>query len=103
MPWEQDARRSPTTHRPATSETAAPWPFKSRRATLSDLTPATAADLGACPECGEALRAFALRGTLGFRLVELGDMPHSLPRAVAVADPDLRPGRSATVSDPHMR
>jgi hypothetical protein len=56
------------------------------------VTPATAADLGACPECGETLRAFAPRATLGFRLVELGDIPHSLPRAVAVAIPISDPG-----------
>jgi hypothetical protein len=49
------------------------------------VTPATAADLGVCPECGDPLGAFVLRETLGFRLVELGDMPHSLPRAVARA------------------
>ena len=55
-------------------------------------TPAAAAHLGACPDCGEPLRASSLRGTVGFRIVTLEDVPHSLPQAVAVSIPIPDPG-----------
>jgi hypothetical protein len=54
-------------------------------------TPAAAAHLVACPECGEPPRASSLQGTVGFRIFRLEDVPHSLPQAVAVSIPI--PGR----------
>ena len=51
-------------------------------------TPADAAYLVACPECGEQLqRPAGLEGVVGFRLFRLEDSPHSLPEAVAVSIP----------------
>ncbi len=50
-------------------------------------TPAAAAHLGACPDCGEPPRAASLEGTVGFRIVKLEDVAHSLPQAVAVSIP----------------
>lgn len=57
-------------------------------------TPAAAAYLDACPECGERLRASSLRGTVGFRLLRLEDVPHPLPRAVAASIPVPEPDRA---------
>jgi hypothetical protein len=51
-------------------------------------TPAAAAHLAACPQCGGAPQPMAgLEGVLGFRLFRLEDVPHSLPEAVAVSIP----------------
>jgi hypothetical protein len=51
-------------------------------------TPAAAAHLMACPECGKPPRALdGLAGAVGFRLFRLEDVPHSLPEAVAVSMP----------------
>jgi hypothetical protein len=50
-------------------------------------TPAVAAYLAACPECGEPLRASSLRGAVGFRIFRVEDVPRPLPRAVAVSVP----------------
>jgi hypothetical protein len=60
-------------------------------------TPAVAAHLVACPECGELPQPAASgQELLGFRLVKLGDVPTPLPQAIAAAlalpDPDR--GRS---------
>jgi hypothetical protein len=60
-------------------------------------TPAAAAHLPACPECGEPLQLLSgLEGAVGFRLFRLDDSLHSLPEAVAVAmpTPDPRPAQS---------
>jgi hypothetical protein len=55
-------------------------------------TPAAAAYLVACPECGEPPKALAsLEGVVGFRLFRW-DVPHSLPEAVAVSIPIPDPG-----------
>ena len=58
-------------------------------------TPAAAAHLGACPDCGEPMRAASLKGTFGFRIVRLEDVPHAPSQARGV-DPRSRPDRSAT-------
>jgi hypothetical protein len=50
-------------------------------------TPAAAAYVGACPDCGEPVRRSNLRDTVGFRLFRLEDIPRSLPEAVAVSIP----------------
>jgi hypothetical protein len=51
-------------------------------------TPAAAAHLVACPQCGEPPQpSDDLREVLGFRLFRLEDVRHSLPEAVAVAVP----------------
>lgn len=55
-------------------------------------TPAAAAYLVACPECGEPPKALALKGVVGFRLFRVDDVPHSLPEAVAVSIPIPDPG-----------
>jgi hypothetical protein len=60
-------------------------------------SPADAAYLTICPKCGEPLQsAVGLAGALGFRLFRPGDVPHSLPEAVAVSMPvpDPSGGRS---------
>jgi hypothetical protein len=59
-------------------------------------TPAAAAYLPACPECGEPLQPLReLERAVGFRLFRLDDARHSLPEAVAVAmpTPDPRPAQ----------
>ena len=50
-------------------------------------TPAAAAYLDACPDCGEPPQPSSLQGTVGFRVFRLGDIPHPLPQAVAVSIP----------------
>ena len=51
-------------------------------------SPAVAADLGACPQCGgPAQRMASPEGALGFRLFVLGGIPPSLAEAVAVSIP----------------
>ncbi len=50
-------------------------------------SPAAAAHLAACPECGGPPAASDLEGTLGFRLFTLDDAPHPLPEAIAVSIP----------------
>jgi hypothetical protein len=51
-------------------------------------TPAAAAYLVACPECGELPQLTAsLERSLGFRLVGPEDLPHELPHALAVSIP----------------
>ena len=60
-------------------------------------TPAAAAHLVSCPECGEPPQTLAgLEESLGFRLFRLADVPHSLPEAIAVSIrlPDPGGGRS---------
>jgi predicted RNA-binding Zn-ribbon protein involved in translation (DUF1610 family) len=62
-------------------------------------TPAAAAHLVACPQCGEPLqRADGLKEIVGFRLFTLEDVPHTLPEAVAVSMPVPDPGAGRTVS-----
>jgi hypothetical protein len=57
-------------------------------------TPAAAAHIEACPECGEPLLASSLRGTVGFRVFMPKDTPHALPQAaVAVSLPLPAPDR----------
>ena len=51
------------------------------------LTPADAAQLAGCPECGEPLQAFSLRDTVGFGLFGADELPASLRQAVAMAIP----------------
>jgi hypothetical protein len=56
-------------------------------------SPAAAACLVACPECGETPQTLAgVEGLLGFRLFRLEDVPDSLPEAVAVSIPIPDPG-----------
>lgn len=56
-------------------------------------TPAAAAHLVACPECGEPPQTLAgLEESIGFRLFRLEDVPHSLPEAIAVSIPSPDPG-----------
>jgi hypothetical protein len=55
-------------------------------------TPAAAAYLVACPECGEPPQLIVgLERTFGFRLVGPEDLPHELPQAVAVSIPVPEP------------
>jgi hypothetical protein len=54
-------------------------------------TPAMAAYLPACPECGESGYATSLEGTVGFRLFTVEDVPHSVPQAAVVSIPIPRP------------
>jgi hypothetical protein len=55
-------------------------------------TPAAAAYLVACPECGEPPKALAgLEGVVGFRLFRVDDVSH-LPEAVAASIPIPDPG-----------
>lgn len=54
-------------------------------------TPAAAAGVAACPECGQPPQPIVgAEGVVGFRLFVLEDVPHDLPEAVAVsiATPD---------------
>jgi hypothetical protein len=49
-------------------------------------TPALAAYITACPECGDSPQLIAgLESTFGFRLVGPEDIPHDLPYATAVS------------------
>jgi hypothetical protein len=62
-------------------------------------TPAAAAYLAACPECGGRPQACdGLQGIVGFRLFRLEDAPDLLPEAVAVSLPIPDPGSGR--SDP---
>jgi hypothetical protein len=59
-------------------------------------TPAAAAYIIACPECGDSPQPIAsLDRTFGFRLVGPEDLPHELPCATAVSitfpEPGARP------------
>lgn len=45
-------------------------------------TPAAAAHVATCPECGEPLQPSSLEDTVGFRVFKLEDVPHSIPSAV---------------------
>ena len=56
-------------------------------------TPAAAAYLRACPECGEPLHQRTLSETLGFRKSELHDAPAAMPAALAVTLPVPDPRR----------
>jgi hypothetical protein len=58
-------------------------------------TPAAAAYIIACPECGDSPQPIAsLEATFGFRLVGPEDLPGELPYATAIAvtfpDPGVR-------------
>jgi hypothetical protein len=55
--------------------------------------PATAAELAACPRCGDPLQRLALEEGLGFRLFGVEDTPQPLPEAIAVSMPIPDPGR----------
>jgi len=58
-------------------------------------TPAAAAYIVACPECGGLPQVFtSLERTFGFRLLGPEDLPHELPYATAV---------SITLPDPGAR
>ncbi len=49
-------------------------------------TPAAAAHLAACPECGQPPQPIAgLERVLGFRLFTMQDLPDPLPEAAAVS------------------
>ena len=49
-------------------------------------TPAAAAYIIACPECGDSPQAMtSLERTFGFRLVGPEDLPHELPYGTAVS------------------
>lgn len=58
-------------------------------------TPAAAAYIAGCPECGEPPRQLSSEGALGFRLVGPEDLPIDLPEAIAASipapEPDTRP------------
>jgi hypothetical protein len=58
-------------------------------------TPAAAAYITACPECGDPPQANASRErTLGFRLVGPEDLPHELAYGTAVSISFTEPGRA---------
>jgi hypothetical protein len=60
-------------------------------------SPAAAAQLVTCPECGDALDPFAdVSGLIGSRLFRLKDLPSAEPEAIAVRlpIPDLTRGPS---------
>ena len=66
-------------------------------------TPAAAAYITACPECGNSPQAIAtLERSLGFRLVGPEDLPMSSPR-IRNRDHISRAGRSTIVTDSHIR
>ena len=51
-----------------------------------NFTPAAAAYITACPECGDSPQPIAiLQPIIGFRLVGPEDLPHELPYATAVS------------------
>lgn len=55
-------------------------------------TPAAAAYITACPECGNSPQpAASLERTVGFRLVGPEDLPHELPYATAVSITSPKP------------
>ncbi len=54
-------------------------------------SPAAAAYLAACPECGEPLHPFRLQDAVGFRACRLEGIPYSLPEAAAVSLPIPEP------------
>ena len=54
-------------------------------------TPAAAAYLPGCPECGEPLQPLSGVEGVGFRLFRLDDARYPLPDAVAVAMPTPGP------------
>jgi hypothetical protein len=61
-------------------------------------TPAVAAYILACPECGDPPQPIArLELTFGFRLIGPEDLPQALPyamaRSVALPVPEPRPGQ----------
>ncbi len=57
-------------------------------------TPAAAAYIIACPECGHSPQPIAsLERTIGFRLVGPENLPHELPRATAASITFPEPGR----------
>jgi hypothetical protein len=66
-------------------------------------TPAAAAQLGACPDCGEPLRASSLQGTIGFKVFRLEDASASLPQAVAVSLPVPDLAKQDHDRPPHAR
>jgi hypothetical protein len=56
-------------------------------------TPAAAAYIGACPECGEPPQQItSLESIFGFRLLGPEDLPIDVPQAVAVSIPAPEPG-----------
>ena len=56
-------------------------------------TPAAAAYIVRCPECGDSPQPIAsLELTFGFRVIGPGDLPHELPYATAVSIALPRPG-----------
>jgi hypothetical protein len=55
-------------------------------------TPAAAAYIVACPECGEPPHEITGQSALGFRLLGPEDLPIDLPQAVAVSIPAPEPG-----------
>jgi hypothetical protein len=54
-------------------------------------TPAAAAYIEACPECGEPPEQITSQSALGFRLVGPEDLPIELPQEVAVSIPVHQP------------
>jgi hypothetical protein len=50
-------------------------------------TPAAAAYLVACPECGEPPQSLSVGDVLGFRMFTVEDVPQPLPEAIAVSMP----------------
>ena len=58
-------------------------------------TAAAAAYLPACPQCGEPPQTMINpESAVGYRLLKLDDVPHSLPEAVAVSIPIPDPSKS---------
>ena len=55
-------------------------------------TPASAAYLVSCPDCGQPPKQLPLVDTVGFRVFRLDDVPHAMPEAVAISIPVTRPG-----------
>src|SRR6185312_7206117 len=56
-------------------------------------TPAAAAYIVACPECGEPPQQISSQSALGFRLVGPEDLPTELPEADALSITAPEPGR----------
>jgi hypothetical protein len=54
-------------------------------------TPAAAAYIVACPECGEPPQQITSQSALGFRLLGPEDLPIELPQAAALAIPAPEP------------